>query len=240
MQICLWNKRKNNSLIDCISTLGSLSKIQHTESRHFKMGIDLWKHILSPLNMWNTFRDMRSYIMELKLTLYHVFKAWFMMGTQVSWCIWQARISIRQFVLASGRFWRGHLVMKTQAKTSTKLVSVGQKWPHHRTRVEWEYKSRISCTFLCSCYFKKKGFSLFLCEYASVLNELLPGKIRQRCAWRHLNYTWEFQNHRRGCPLGRQPTRLHSSIYCRQSITRQRRKWKIWPIEMHLFVFWLC
>ena len=41
------------------------------------MGIDLGKHILSPLNIWNTFSDMGSYIMELTLTLYHIFKAWF-------------------------------------------------------------------------------------------------------------------------------------------------------------------
>ena len=27
----------------------------------------------------------------------------------------------------------------------------------------------------------------------------LLGKVRQRCAWRHLNCTWEFRNHRREC-----------------------------------------
>ena len=41
------------------------------------MGIDLWKHILRPLNIWNTFSDMGRNIMELALTLYHVLKALF-------------------------------------------------------------------------------------------------------------------------------------------------------------------
>ena len=55
-----------------------------------------------------------------------------------------------------------HLILKTQVKTSTKRVSVGQKWwPNHGTRVEWEYKSSISCTHLCSGDFKRQAFSAF-------------------------------------------------------------------------------
>ena len=71
---------------------------------------------------------------------------------------WQACISVRQSVLASGRFWRGHLM-----KTSTKRVFVGQKCPNHGTRVEWEYKSSISWTYLRSGDSEKQAFSPFWC-----------------------------------------------------------------------------
>ena len=148
------------------------------------------KHILSPFSIWNTFSDMDRYIMELTLTLYHVFKAWFDV-------FWQARISVHQFFLASGRSWRSHLIMKTQVKTSRKRVSVGQKWPKDGTRVEWEYS--ISWTCLCSGDFKKLAFSRLVRDFASVFNDLLSGKARQHCAWRHFNRTWEFRNHRKEC-----------------------------------------
>ena len=42
-------------------------------------------------------------------------------------------------------------------------VSVGQKWLNHDTRVEWEYKSSISWTYLSSGDFKRQTFSPFWC-----------------------------------------------------------------------------
>ena len=75
--------------------------------------------------------------------------------------------------LASGRFWRGHLIiMETQVKTSIKRVSVGQKLPNHGTRVEWEYKSSISWTYLCSGVFKKQVFSPFWCVISHLLSTI--------------------------------------------------------------------
>ena len=101
---------------------------------------------------------MGHYIMEL--TLYHVFKAWFADMYTCPMMYFDRHVSA--YVLF-GRFWRGHLIMKTQVKTSTKLVSVGQKWPNHCTHVEWEYKSSISWTYLCSCDFKRQAFSPCWC-----------------------------------------------------------------------------
>ena len=80
--------------------------------------------------------------------------------TQLPWCILTGAYQRMSF-LASGRFWRGHLIMNTEVKISTKRVSVGQKWPNHGTRVEWEYKSNISWTYLCSGDFKRQALSPF-------------------------------------------------------------------------------
>ena len=66
----------------------------------------------------------------------------------------------RMYFLASGRFWRGQLIMK-KVKTSTKRVSVGQKWPNHGTRVEWDHKSIISRTYMFLGDFKRQAFSPF-------------------------------------------------------------------------------
>ena len=102
---------------------------------------------------------MGHYLM--KLTMYHVFKASFAdehSSHDVFWHAYQ-----HTSFLASGWFWRGHLIVKTQLKTSTKRVYVGQKWPNHGTRVEWEYKSSISWTYMCSGDFKRQALSPFLC-----------------------------------------------------------------------------
>ena len=82
--------------------------------------------------------------------------------TQAPWCILTGAYQRTSF-LASGRFWRGHLIMKTGVKTSTERVSVGQKWPNHGTRVEWEYKSSISWTYLCYGDSDMQAFSPFWC-----------------------------------------------------------------------------
>ena len=82
--------------------------------------------------------------------------------TPVPWCILTCAYQRTSF-LASDRFWRGHLIMKTQVKTSTTRVSVGQKWPNHDTSVEWKYTSSISWTNLCSGDFKRPAFSPFWC-----------------------------------------------------------------------------
>ena len=131
------------------STLG-IPK-QNPASKHFKMGI---KHILSPFTIWNTFSDMGRYIIEL--ALYHVFKVWFA-------DVHRFHDVFRQSFLISGRFWRGHLIMKTQVKTSTKRLYVEEKWPNHGTRVKWEYKSSISWTYQGSGDFRRQAFSPFWC-----------------------------------------------------------------------------
>ena len=92
------------------------------------------------------------------------------------------RVSAYVF-FASGRLWRGHLIDKTQVTTSTKRVPVGQKWLNHGTHVEWEYKSSISWTYLCSGDFKRQAFSP-LCAWVRIWVSPV-----QRCAWRHLNWT---------------------------------------------------
>ena len=116
------------------------------------MGVDLWKHMLRPFNIWNTFSDLGRYIIHGLL-----------IGTQVSWCILAGAYQRMSVLLAVGRLWRGHLTAKTQVKTSTKRVSFGQKWPNHGTRVEWEYKPSITWNYLCSDDFKKQAFSPFWC-----------------------------------------------------------------------------
>ena len=110
---------------------------------------------------------MGRYIM--RHTLYHVFKLWYF-----DRCV-------SAFVLFfSGWFWRGHLIIKTQVKTSTQRVSVGQKWPNHGTRVEWKYKSSISWTYLCSSDFKRQAFSP-CCTRVRICFQ------RRTCwLWRHL------------------------------------------------------
>ena len=50
--------------------------------------------------------------------------------------------------------------------------------------------------------------SVLMPGFASVFNDLLLGNTQQRCAWRHLNCTWEFHNHRRECVrLGNRQTK---------------------------------
>ena len=97
---------------------------------------------------------MGRYIMEL--TLYHVLKIMVCWCTQVPWGIWQARISVRPFSLVvdfDAAIW-------SWKPKWTKRVS-GQRWPNHGTRVEWEYKSSISWTYLCSGGFKRQAFFPF-------------------------------------------------------------------------------
>ena len=115
------------------------------------------------------------------------------------WCILTGAYQRTSF-LASGRFWRGHLIMKTQVKTSTKRVSIGQNWPNHGTRVEWEYKSSIWWTYLCSGDFERQAFSPF-CARVRIWFQWLAAWLSpiQHWAWRHLDCTWEFHNQRREC-----------------------------------------
>ena len=73
--------------------------------------------------------------------------------------LWQVRIILRQSFLASGWFWRVHLIMKTQVKTSTKRVSVGQKWPNHGPT--WsENINQASSELICSQVISKSRHSL--------------------------------------------------------------------------------
>ena len=89
---------------------------------------------------------------------------------------WQAGTSVCLSALSSVRFWRSHLIMITQVNTSTKRVSVGQKWSNHGTCVEWEYESSTLLTYLCSCDFKRQAISPCWCVFTSVFNDLLLGK----------------------------------------------------------------
>ena len=111
----------------------------------------------------------------MELTLYHVLKLRFADVHRVPWCILRGTYQRASF-LASGRLWRGHLIMKTQVKTSTKCVSVGQKWPNHGTRVELEYKSSISWTYLCSGDFKRQAFSPF-CARVRICFQRLAARV---------------------------------------------------------------
>ena len=101
---------------------------------------------------------MGRYITEL--TLRHLFKVWFADVHRFHDVFWQARISVHPFWLVVD-FDAAILIIKTQVTISTKRASVGQKWPNHGTCVEWEYKSSISWTYLCSCDFKRQAFSPF-------------------------------------------------------------------------------
>ena len=65
---------------------------------------------------------------------------------------------------------------KFQIKTSTKRVSVGKKWPNHGTHVEWEYKSSISWTYLCSGDFKRQAFSPF-CTWVRICFQRLAAWV---------------------------------------------------------------
>ena len=69
------------------------------------MGVDLWKHMLRPFNIWNTFSDLGRYIMHGLL-----------IGTQVSWCILAGAYQRMSILLAGGRLWRGHLTTKPKSK----------------------------------------------------------------------------------------------------------------------------
>ena len=80
-----------------------------------------------------------------------------LIGTHIPWCT----LTGASVLFASGPIWRGHRIMETQVKTSTKYVSVGQRWLNHGIRVEWEYKSSIPFTYLCSRWFKKHELSPF-------------------------------------------------------------------------------
>ena len=95
--------------------------------------------------------------------------------THVPWCILTGAYQRMSF-LASDRFWRGHLIMKTQVKISTKRVSVGQKGPNHGTCMEWEYKSSISWTYLCSGDFKGQAVSPF-CAWVHIFFQRLAAWV---------------------------------------------------------------
>ena len=149
-----------------------------------------WAHL-------NTFSDMGHYIMEL--TLYHVFKVWFADVHRFHGVFWQGHISVHPF-LAQDRFWCGHLIMKTQLKTSTECVPVGQKWSNHRSHLEWDYISSISWTYVCSGDFQRQAFSLF-CAWVHIYLQRFAAWVSpvQCCAWHHLNCMWEINNHRSEC-----------------------------------------
>ena len=173
--------------------MGFPSKIQHTGSKHFKMGIyenTFWAHL----------KHIQWYG-----PLHHGTHIVPCIQSMVCWCtrfhgvFWQARIKLTS-IMASGWFWRGHLITKTQGKTWTKRVPVEQKWSNHGTHVEWENISSISWTYLCSGDFKRQVFFPF-CAWVRICFQRLAAWVSpvQRCAWCHLNCTWEFHNHRREC-----------------------------------------
>ena len=160
--------------------------------------------------------------------------------TQVSWYIFTLTGAYqRTSFLANGRFWRGYLIMKTQVKTSTERVSVGQKWPNHGTCVEWEYKSCISWTYMCSGDFKRQSFSPF-CARVCICFQWLAAWVSQMfSAARDVIWT------ARGNSIiieGNAPARATAKpstiewfhlvppeYFC------QRRIWKIRPIEIRFF-----
>ena len=102
--------------------MGFPSKIQHTGSKAFKMGIyenTFWAHltfethsVIWAVTSWNSHCTMYS---KYGLLMYTGSVMYF-----------DRRVSA--YVLsASGRFWRGHVIKKTQVKTSTKRVPVEPK-----------------------------------------------------------------------------------------------------------------
>ena len=92
------------------------------------------------------------------------------------------------------------LIMKTWVKTSTKRISVRQKWPNHGTPVEWEYQSSISWTYQCSCDVKRQAFSSFWCMSSHLFSTTCclgqPNSAARDVIW---ICTWEFHKYWREC-----------------------------------------
>ena len=116
------------------------------------MGIDLWKHILSPLNIWNTSSDMGHNIMELTLTLYHVFKTLFAdrYTGPIMYFDWRVSAYVSPFSQVVN-FDAAISLWNLKSKHRRNVSLLGKRG---QTRVEWEYKSSISWTYLCSGDFK--------------------------------------------------------------------------------------
>ena len=82
-------------------------------------------------------------------------------------------------------------------KTSTKLMSVGKSGPT-AAPVGSQSKNLTTHQLICAQMVTQKQLcSPFCCVVAQVYKELPLGKTLQCCAWRHLNWTWKFHNHRK-------------------------------------------
>ena len=133
----------------------------------------LWKHILS---LFDIFEHIKWYgPLHHGAHFVSCIETWFPDVHRSHDAFWQARISVRPF-LASGRFWHGNLIMKTQVKTSREHVSVRQKWLNHGTRMEWEYKSSISWTSLCSGDFRGR-YSFHFGAWVRICFQLLAASV---------------------------------------------------------------
>ena len=66
---------------------------------------------------------------------------------------------------------------KPKSKHRRNVSLLGKrKWPNHGTRVEWEYKSSISWTYLCSGDFKRQALSPF-CAWVHICFQRLAAWV---------------------------------------------------------------
>ena len=125
----------------------------------------------------------------VELTLHLCIKSmvcWYMGHTGLRVPFWQRRTICRLW-LPSGHENPCHNIHET--------CLWRQKWSNHDIRVESAYKSSILLIYLWSYdVWKKQMFYIVCFVFWHLLNELLLGKVRHCCTWRHLNYTWEFHN----------------------------------------------
>ena len=159
--------KENNSLIVCSSTLGFPSKIQHTESKHFEMGIcenTFWAHL--------TFETHS--VLWAVTSLYHVFKVWFADVHRFHGLFWQARISVRPFWLVvyfDAAIWS----WKPKSKHRRNVSLLGKSG--QTTVPTWSENINLAyCELIRAQVILKGRHSLrFVHEFASVFKDLLLG-----------------------------------------------------------------
>ena len=189
------------------STLGFPNKIQHTGSKHFKMGI-----------YENTFRALlpfETHSMIWAVTYSNSHCTMYQNYVLLMYTGFMIYFDTDRRVSASGRFWRGYLIMKTQVKTC------------------------ISWTYLCSGDFKRQSISPFCARVCRCFQRLAAWVSQMFSAARDVIWT------ARGISIiieGNAPARATAKpsmikwfhlvppeYFCK------RRIWKIWPIKIRFF-----
>ena len=172
--------REKHSLIDCSSTVGFPSNIQHTGSKHFIMGMyenTFWAHF--------TF-ETHSVILAATPWNSHMYT-----GPMI---YFDRRVST---YVHFGERPSGSRKPKSKHRRNVSLLGKSDQ----TMAPAWNENINLaSHELICAQVILKCRHSLRLVhELASVFNVLQLGEAQPRCAWRHLNCTWEFHNHRREC-----------------------------------------